>query len=458
MPTLRTLPLISFLILLVTALHGAPTYAGTVKPYAGVGTQSTDYSVTVNGQNVPVNAWVHGGGTAHYAHFEFTGTVTIQITNKLGNFEATAISPKRFSITPTISEDTATFNLSTPRKLVVYTGNTRIFIFADGPETTPSQSNLLPGTLQHAPSHYTLFSGQEAPASLTGSLDFLSNPLRGVRMVGRGHYQASRTAELYNLDNFRMDGLVFRNTNKDNWALIPRYIANSIFSNVKLLTQLPGRDGIDIDKSHHVTIEDSFIFSGDDAICLKTHPGRFPVGVTSSAYGDIGTPQPPAPDHDIMIRNSTLISGWNAMKFGPETSADYYNVTFENIDVLEGYSGISVEGVKALQNIHFHNVRMEKITGQYFMYMEYTYATKPGTIYVDNLVVDQAKGISIISTHQKMDIFFTHLTVAGRRITSLADLQQVAGAANVVVSENVGLYFDNPTPDTQAPSVPGTLR
>lgn len=430
----------ALLLTLMLAIESA--HAGAVTPYAGVGDQSIEYSMTVDGQNIPVNAWNHGGGMAHYAHFEFAGTVAIQITNKLGNFGPTSISPKRFSITPTVSGDKVTFKLNTPQKLVVYHGETRIFIFAEGPETTPSQSNLLPGTLHQGPSKHTLFSGQEAPASQTGSLTFLLNPLRAIRMVGRGTFQFGRTMEMYNLDDFRMDGVVLRNLEPTQWALIPRYMANSVFSNVKLLTQLPGRDGIDIDKSHHITIENSFIFSGDDAICFKTHPGRYPIGLTSSAYGDIGLPQPPAPDHDIVVRNSILISRWNAIKFGYETAADYYNITFENIDILEGYSGISSEGLNVLQDIRFHNIRMEKISGKYFMYLSHGHTTKPVTIYIDNLVVDQAKGISIVSPHQKIDIFFNNLTVTGRHIASLADLQQVAGSANVVVRGHVGLHFD----------------
>ena len=87
---------------------------GSVIPYAGVGDQNDNYSITAEGQNVPVNAWSHAGRTAHYAHFEFTGTVTIEITNKLGDFGPVSISPKRFSISPTISGSKATFTLSTP--------------------------------------------------------------------------------------------------------------------------------------------------------------------------------------------------------------------------------------------------------------------------------------------------------------------------------------------------------
>ena len=122
---------------------------GSVRPYAGVGDQSADYSVAVEGQNVAVNAWSHAGRIAHYAHFEFTGTVTIEITNKLGDFGSASISPKRFSISPTISGSKAIFTLSTPRKLVIYAGETRLFIFAEGPQTTPSQSDLAPRHTQH---------------------------------------------------------------------------------------------------------------------------------------------------------------------------------------------------------------------------------------------------------------------------------------------------------------------
>ena len=78
------------LIALLTGCAEPESMKGRVSviPYAGVGDQSDNYSITAEGQNVPVNAWSHAGRTAHYAHFEFTRTVTLEITNKLGDFGA----------------------------------------------------------------------------------------------------------------------------------------------------------------------------------------------------------------------------------------------------------------------------------------------------------------------------------------------------------------------------------
>ena len=67
-------------------------------------------------------------------------------------------------------------------------------------------------------------------------------------------------------------------------------------------------------------------------------------------------------------------------------------------------------------------------------------------MYVDNLIVDQPKGISITSYPQRLDIYFTNLTVAGRPIASLDDLRQVAGSGNVIVSGDVELHFENNLP------------
>ena len=97
----------------------------------------------------------------------------------------------------------------------------------------------------------------------------------------------------------------------------------------------------------HLLIEDVFVFSGDDSICLKGMPFRFPYGPAPT----YGVPQPAVPVHDITVRNAVLLSTWNAMQFGPEDASDIYNVSFENIDVLEAYSGISVSAVTSLQFI-----------------------------------------------------------------------------------------------------------
>lgn len=425
-------------ILLSFQVHAAQ--AATVTPYAGVGTQSIDYVVTAGGQNVPVNVWSYGNGTVQYAHFEFAGAVTVEITRKHGNIGPTNISPKRFSIVPTISGNKATFALSTPRQLVVYTEGTRIFIFAEGPETTPSQSNLLPGTLWAVEQEpHLAFAGEIAPTSANAPLTFMSNPLSGVRMVGRGNYEKWGTIELYNLENFRMEGVVIRNKADNAWAMIPRYLVNAVFSNIKVLTQYGGmgRDGIDLDNSSNVLIENSFIFSGDDSICLKAMSYRFPFGPPPH----YGVHQPPVPIHDIHVRDTVLISGWNAMQMGDEIDADAYNIWYQNIDVLEAYSGISLAGVKTVRNIHYNNVRIENTWSNYFMHLDGLYLAKPGSLHVDNLVVDQAKGIKAFSGREKLDVYFKDLTVAGRRITSLDDLRKVAGIEKIDVSGNIDLHF-----------------
>ena len=72
---------------------------GSVRPYAGVGARAPIIPLLWKGKMLRLMRGVMPQ-TAHYAHFEFTGTVTIEITNKLGDFGSASISPKRFSISP----------------------------------------------------------------------------------------------------------------------------------------------------------------------------------------------------------------------------------------------------------------------------------------------------------------------------------------------------------------------
>jgi polygalacturonase len=218
---------------------------------------------------------------------------------------------------------------------------------------------------------------------------------------------------------------------------MPNYFVKSVITNLKVLNKhLTTHDGIDIDNSNNVLLDDIFVFSGDDSVCLKS--------------GVAWKPEPAVPVHDITVRNAVLISGWNALQVGEEFSSDAYNVTYENIDVLEAYSGISVAQVGSLQNFHYKNVRIETVSGNYFMNISHGDTSKPGTIYLDNVTVDQAKGINISSYPQTLDIYINNLTVAGKSITSLNDLYQVVGNSNVVLNGNVGLYFSNHS--TPAPS------
>ncbi|GGZ24618.1 exo-poly-alpha-D-galacturonosidase [Echinicola pacifica] len=101
-------------------------------------------------------------------------------------------------------------------------------------------------------------------------------------------------------------------------------------------------DGIDLDSSHHVRIENSNIDTGDDAICVKS---------TS-----------PEATHHVKVRNCRLKSDWGAIKFGTESMGDFHHISVKNCSIHDTKGGgikiLSVDGAN-IHHISIKKVQME---------------------------------------------------------------------------------------------------
>jgi polygalacturonase len=86
--------------------------------------------------------------------------------------------------------------------------------------------------------------------------------------------------------------------------------------NIIIRTSQSNGDGIDIDSSRHVLVENCDIESGDDAICLKSGRGLEAV--------EIGRPA-----EDVLIRGCKLSSGFAGVGIGTEMSGGVRNITIQ---------------------------------------------------------------------------------------------------------------------------------
>lgn len=86
-------------------------------------------------------------------------------------------------------------------------------------------------------------------------------------------------------------------------------------------------DGIDVVDSDSVSITNSYIDSADDGICLKSHD---PKQVCQNVY----------------VRNCTIRSSANAIKFGTASLGGFRNITMKQIKIYDTYrSAIALEAV-----------------------------------------------------------------------------------------------------------------
>lgn len=76
--------------------------------------------------------------------------------------------------------------------------------------------------------------------------------------------------------------------------------------------QIPNNDGVDIDGSSSVLVEDVRVNTGDDGVCVKASRGDRDV-------------------QDVLVRRCTLRSKSAAVKLGSEGVGNFRNITFEDI-------------------------------------------------------------------------------------------------------------------------------
>jgi hypothetical protein len=132
--------------------------------------------------------------------------------------------------------------------------------------------------------------------------------------------------------------------------VVPIHSNNVHINNIKVVSDQPSDDGIDVVRSTNVLIENSFIRTKDDCVVIKAHmdyPKSEPVD-------------------GVLVQNCTL---WNALwgnglEIGFElNAAEIKNIVFRNIDIIHIEAGAAISihnaGSGHVKNVTFENIRIE---------------------------------------------------------------------------------------------------
>ena len=138
----------------------------------------------------------------------------------------------------------------------------------------------------------------------------------------------------------------------------------------------PSTDGIDIDSSKNVLVEDADIDVNDDALCLKS--GRDSDGLRVNR-----------PTENIVIRNSIVRRGAAAITIGSETSGGFRNIEVYNITAFSDVpSGVLFKSAQTrggiASDIRIHDLKLEGVAIPIHIIMNwnpsYSYATLPADV------------------------------------------------------------------------------
>jgi polygalacturonase len=141
--------------------------------------------------------------------------------------------------------------------------------------------------------------------------------------------------------------------NSPRWTIHHIYSENIAMRNLKVNTTGFNTDGIVIDSSKNVLIENSTLLTGDDTIAIKSGLDRDGWRVNK-------------PSENIIIRNTQINGGHSAIAMGSEMSGGIKNVFLSNLTINGADQGIRAKSMLGrggiIENIWAKDINIGKVT------------------------------------------------------------------------------------------------
>lgn len=224
--------------------------------------------------------------------------------------------------------------------------------------------------------------------------------LKGITFSNAGFW----TVQLLYSDHITVDGITIRN-NEDGRG--------------------PSTDGIDIDSSSWVLVENCDIDCNDDDFCLKA--GRDADGLRVNR-----------PTEYVVIRKCIARKGGGLLTLGSETSGGIRHVLATDLVAMGTGNGFHIKSATTrggtVEDIHFRNIQMDSV-GNAFMYTmnwnpSYSYSSLPRGYNYDSLPVHWKVMLQKVEPASKgiphfKDIYISNVTVKhARKAINAAGLEQ----------------------------------
>jgi hypothetical protein len=343
---------------------------------------SAEYQVKVNGKDVFVYA-----SPVPAAYCSFDMTKPIEITIKANrDIKWVDIRPFSSGIKPLFKDSTISFRITKPSQLSIELNGSLqmpLFIFANPPELNkPDRRDKNVIFFEAGKIHYagiiqvkdsqTVYI--EGGAVVIGVFEAVN--AKHIKIAGRGVLDGSynnmfsdsiikthnpgiittnktignyhRFLEFTDCEDVTIEGITLHNST--SWQVVPFHCNRVNISNIKIVSDQPSDDGIDIVHSKNVRVRNSFIRTKDDCIAVKAYLNN-----------------PPGANVDSVLVEKCVFWNalWgNALEIGFElNSAEIKNITFCNSDVIHVEAGavfsIHNAGTSLVSNILYDDIRVE---------------------------------------------------------------------------------------------------
>lgn len=198
---------------------------------------------------------------------------------------------------------------------------------------------------------------------------------KGLRWAADYDCPRPRLIQIYKSSNVKLQGLTLKRSGF--WTVHVCFSQDVTVDSLTIRNNIGGKgpstDGIDIDSSAGVVVEDNDIDCNDDAICLKS--GRDADGLRVNR-----------PTEKVRIRHNTTRGGAAGVTIGSETSGGFRDIDIERLTVLPGVpAGILFKSASTrggvIQGIRIRNVEMQGVPRPISIGLNwnpsYSYATLP---------------------------------------------------------------------------------
>ncbi|MEO5975967.1 MAG: glycosyl hydrolase family 28 protein [Chryseolinea sp.] len=323
------------------------------------------YRVKVNGVDVPV----YDTPIASYAIFDFTGSVKVEVTT-MYDVRWVDVRPLHSGIKPTYTSDNAFFiTLDSPQNVSLeLNGRIRkqpLFLFSSTPETNKplkNDKNVIWFESGKLYKHVKLELQDNQTVYIEGGSVvqgyIFTKGKKNISVRGRGILDGTFTRDMTesnnrflhfsDCDNISVSDITLHNGT--TWQIAMFHSNKISITNVNIVSESGGDDGMDILRCTNVVIDGVFAHTKDDCIAIKSG-GKYSAD---------------DPTDNILVKNCTFWNSiWgNAIEVGFELySNEVKNIRFENIDIIHVEDGAAMSihnaGQAHVHGVVFENIRVE---------------------------------------------------------------------------------------------------
>lgn len=364
---------------LACAAHGA----SRVYEYSPDAPRSERFSLSVDGKDCLVYP---AGGAGDVAPFDIDGVAKLHV-KYFDDIKTAAVRPlsKNVKIEKSGAREIE-FSIAGPCNLAVEINgrNRPLFVFANPPAKPPAKRAN--SVVFRAGKIYDAGFGKKIASDTSvvvegGAIVYgtfvagdpkTAEPTRNISLSGNGiisgetipRPQERREITFLKTKSLEVSGITV--VHPTNWTLALFACESVKIDNVKVVSDSPRDDGIDLVSCKNAAVENCFLRTRDDCIAVKAG-----VSYGGIKFFEMGVD---ASSENILVKNCALWNGiWgNALEIGFETRGDEIkNVSFENIDILRTLGTGGDEGVftihngdrAKISNVLYKDIRVEEAEG-----------------------------------------------------------------------------------------------